>query len=212
MATPDAIGSPVPTVTGVGGLFGNVVSTRTLALGGVVGPWLWTAVVVALTIVEYDTLTSFGWTPGQDNGVNYPSSLALGPVGWLQMVNFAVLGVLLFGLAVGLFRSVRRRMMVRVGPVLLGVAGVGLVLSAFPTDHGPPDAAETWHGAIHGLAFVVTFVPLLLGFFFLAVSFRRDWRWRGLQWACPALALVAIASMAGAGLRRRRRAAGGLSV
>jgi hypothetical protein len=172
----------------------HALPTRTLALGGVVGPWLWTLVVVILTVVEYDTLRSFGWTPGQDHGVNYPSSLALGPVGWLQMANFALFGALTIGLAVALYRVVRPRPLARVGPLLLGVAGVGLVLSLFPTDHGPPDAPTTWHGAIHALAFAVTFVPLLLAFFFLAASFRGDHRWRGYQWLCPALGLAAIAS------------------
>jgi uncharacterized protein DUF998 len=168
---------------------------RHLALAGIVGPWLWALVVVLLTVVEYDTLLAFGWTPGQDNGVNYPSSLALGRVGWLQMINFALLGASTIALAVGLYRVTPPRRLARAGPILLGVAGGGFVLSLFPTDHGPPDAPTTWHGAIHNLAFVVAFVPLLLAFFFLAASFRGDPRWRGYEWLCPAIGLAAIASL-----------------
>jgi hypothetical protein len=173
--------------------------TRTLALGGLVGPWLWTLVVVLLTVVEYDELRAFGWTPGQDHGVNYPSSLALGRLGWLQMANFALFGVATIALAAALYRVVRPRPLARVAPMLLGVAGVGLVLSAFPTDHGPPDAPTTWHGALHGLAFAVTFVPLLLAFLFLAAAFRGDPRWRGYDWLGPAVALGAVASLVGGG-------------
>ncbi len=182
-------------MTGEPGRSKHALGTRTLALGGIVGPWLWASIVVILTFVEYDTLRSFGWTPGQDNGVNYPSSLALGSAGWLQVANFALFGVLTIALAVGLYRAVRPRRLARAGPMLVGAAGVGLVLSAFPTDHGPPDAPTTWHGTIHNLAFVVTFVPLLLAFFFLAVSFRGDPRWQGYQWLCPAIGLAAIASL-----------------
>jgi hypothetical protein len=50
-----------------------------------------------------------------------------------------------------------------------------------------------------GLAFAVTFVPLLLSFFLSAASFWGDPRWRGYQWLCPALGLAAIASLILAG-------------
>jgi hypothetical protein len=169
---------------------------RTLALGGIVGPWLWTLIVVLLTVVEYDTLTSFGWTPGRDNGVNYPSSLALGHVGWIQMLNFVVLGLWTVALAVGLSRAIRPGLRARLGPAVLGVAGVGLILTLFPTDHGPPDAPTTWHGVVHTVAFGVALVPLLLAFFLLPTSFRGDQRWRGYQWLCPVIGLLALASLA----------------
>jgi hypothetical protein len=177
----------------------QALRARSLALGGIIGPWLWTLIVLLLTVVEYDTLNSFGWTPGQDNGVNYPSSLALGRVGWLQMINFALFGLLTIALAVALYQMVRPGWLAHVGPILLGIAGLGLVLSLFPTDHGPPDAPTTWHGAIHGLAFGVTFIPLLLAFFFLAASFRGDPRWRGYVWLYPALGLAALAILLLAG-------------
>ena len=170
----------------------DLSTTRNLALGGVIGPWLWTAVVLLLTVIEYETLVSFGWTPGQDNGVNYPSSLALGSAGWVQMLNFAVLGVLTIGLAVALYRVVRPGALPRVGPFLLALAGIGLVLSLFPTDHGPPDAPATWHGNIHAVAFGLALVPLLLAFFFLAFSFSGDSRWGAYGWLSPAISTAAI--------------------
>jgi uncharacterized oligopeptide transporter (OPT) family protein len=69
-----------------------------------------------------------------------------------------------------------------------------MVLSVFSTDHGPANAPNTWHGQIHGIAFVVTFVPLLLSFFFLAASFWRDSRWQGFKWL-PAVPVVAVATL-----------------
>jgi hypothetical protein len=172
-------------------------STRTLATGGMVAPWLWSAIVVVLTVLEYDTLTGFGWTPGGSHGVNYPSSLALGQFGWAQMANFGLFGVLLIGLAIALYRSVRRPWPARVAPVLMGVAGFGFLLSVFPTDNGPPNAPMTWHGAIHGIGFITVFVPLLLSMFFLALSARGDSRWHGYIWLGPAIGVIALLAFVG---------------
>ena len=167
-------------------------ATRKLATGGMVAPWLWSAIVIVLTALEFDTLTGFGWTPGASHGVNYPSSLALGKFGWAQMANFALFGFLMIGLAVALYRSVRPGRLARVAPVLLGVAGFGLLLSVFPTDTGPPNAPATWHGAIHGIGFVTIFLPLLLAMFFLAVSSRGDSRWDAYVWLGPAVGAAAL--------------------
>jgi hypothetical protein len=162
-----------------------------------VGPWLWTAIVLVLTVVEYDTLTGFGWTPGGSYGVNYPSSLALGQLGWAQMLNFALLGVSLISLAVALYRSVRPGRLAKVAPVLMGIAGFGFLLSVFPTDTGPPNAPATWHGTIHGIGFIVAFLPLVLSMFFLAVSVRGDSHWNGYGWIGPVVGVIALLSFFG---------------
>ena len=119
--------------------------------------------------------------------------------GWAQLLYFGLFGVLLIGLAVGLYRAVRPRPIARVGPVLLAIAGVGLLLSMFPTDHGPPNAPSTWHGDIHAIAFLVVFIPLLLSMFFFAVSFRHDPRWTGLVWVGPISGAAALIAFIGLG-------------
>jgi hypothetical protein len=178
----------------------RLAPTSYFALGGIVGPSLWIAVVVLLTVFEYDTLTAFGWTPADPNGVQFPSSLALGPLGWVQMANSAVLGLLIIGLATGFYREVRPRLRARIGPVLMGIAGVGAMLGAFPTDHGPPNAPTTWHGAIHNLGFAVFFLSLLLSFVFLTGSFWGDSRWRSPGWLAPILGVGAVGIFIFAGL------------
>lgn len=174
-------------------------ATPYLALGGIIGPWLWTAIVILLTVLEYDTLTGFGWTPADAHGVQYSSSLALGPLGWVYMANSAVLGLLIIGLAGGFYREVRPRLRARIGPVLMGIAGVGAVLGMFPTDHGPPNAPTTWHGVIHNLGFAVFLFSLLLSFVFLTASFWGDSRWRRSKWLAPiaGIAVVGIFLLAG---------------
>jgi hypothetical protein len=161
------------------------------------GPWVWTAIVLVLTVLEYDTLTGFGWTPGGSYGVNYPSSLALGQFGWAQMANFALLGLSLIGLAIALYRSVRPGWPAKVAPVLMGIAGFGFLLSVFPTDTGPPNAAATWHGEIHGIGFIVAFLPLVLSMFFFALSARGDSRWNGFGWIGPVVGLIALLAFVG---------------
>jgi hypothetical protein len=161
------------------------------------GPWLWTAIVLVLTVLEYDTLTGFGWTPGGSYGVNYPSSLALGQFGWAQMANFALLGLSLIGLAIALYRSVRPGRLAKVAPVLMGIAGLGFLLSVFPTDTGPPNARATWHGVLHMIGFIVAFLPLVLSMFFLAVSARGDSRWNGYGWIGPVVGVIALLAFFG---------------
>jgi len=171
-----------------------------MATGGIVAPWIWTAVVLVLTVLEYDTLTGFGWTLLSSNNVNYPSSLALGQFGVAQIANFGLCGILLIGLAVALYRSVRARWTARIAPVLMGISGFGFLMSVFPTDHGPRNAPETWHGDIHIAGFVVFLFPLVLSMFFLALSVRGDPRWRGYVWLGPvigALALISFIGLAG---------------
>lgn len=167
-------------------------STRALAVGGAIAPWLWSGVVIVLTFLEYDTLTGFGWTPLSHHGVNYPSSLALGRFGWAQMVNFGLFGILMIGLAIALYRSVRQQWPARIAPVLIGISGFGFLMSVFPTDNGPPNAAMTWHGAIHGLGFIVMLIPFVLSMFFLGLSFRGDPQWRGYVLVGPAIGLLAL--------------------
>jgi hypothetical protein len=157
-----------------------------------VAPWIWTALVLVLTVLEYDTLTGFGWTPLGSHNVNYPSSLALGSFGIVQMANFALLGILLAGLAIALYRLVRPGWPAHIAPVLMAITGVGFLMSVAPTDHGPPNAPETWHGDIHTLGFVVAFLPLVLSMLLLAVSFRGDPRWRGYVWLGPVVGVLAL--------------------
>jgi hypothetical protein len=79
----------------------------------------------------------------------------------------------------------------------MGIAGFGFLLSVFPTDTGPPNAPATWHGAIHGIGFIVAFLPLVLSMFLLAVSIRGDSRWNGYGWIGPVAGVVALLSFFG---------------
>src|SRR5690349_18803952 len=86
------------------------------------------------------------------------SSLALGPDGWIQSLNFVVSGLLLLAFAWGLDRAGARVPTTRWGVRLLGAAAVLLIAAGFfatePVSGYPPGTPArptnyTIHGAVH---------------------------------------------------------------
>jgi len=114
------------------------------------------------------------------------------------MANFCIVGLLIAGLAAGLYRELQPRLKDRIGPVLLAMAGIGEALNVFPTDHGPANAPTTWHGVIHNLGFALFLFSALLSFVFMTASFWRESRWRRPKWLAPVggLAVVGIVLLA----------------
>jgi Protein of unknown function (DUF998) len=156
------------------------VSLRNASLAGMIGPAVFALIVIVLTLAQYRFMVGIGWDPVGVSDVPWPSGLALGPFGWLQVLNFIFFGFTLVIFAVGLHRGVASRGRASViGPALLVVAGIALVLAAFKTDPSLSGGPQTWHGLIHGLAFLVLVLSLLLSFFFFWWRLRRDPLWRG---------------------------------
>jgi hypothetical protein len=79
------------------------------ALAGIAGPLIFTTVAVILTVAEYDFLRGLGWHPIRPTEVNWPSSTALGPYGWIQVANFLIFGLLMLVFAAGLWRAAKAR-------------------------------------------------------------------------------------------------------
>jgi hypothetical protein len=157
-----------------------VVSPRNAALAGMIGPAVFALVAVLLTFAQYGFMRDLGWDPLGASDVPWPSGLALGPLGWLQAANFAFFGLTLIVFALGLDRAVASGGRVTwAGPALMVVSGVSLMLAAFATDPRPMVELQTWHGAIHLLAFVFLVLSFLPSLFFWWRRSRRDPRWRG---------------------------------
>ncbi len=150
---------------------------RLAAVAGMIGPVLFMVVLLALTAIQYDFMLGIGWQPFRDPAGAWPSGLALGPYGWMQVLNFVVSGLLLMLLAVGLHTGVDGRG-ARVGPVLLLIAGAAMALMGFETDPIFREGPRTLHGWIHDLAFALFVLALLPSFFFLWRRFRKDAPWR----------------------------------
>jgi hypothetical membrane protein len=164
------------------------------ALAGIAGPLIFAAVVVILTVAEYDFLRGLGWDPIRRNEVYWPSSTALGPYGWLQVANFVIFGLLMLIFAGGLWRAAKARGWSRMGPALIFVAGVALlILGFFKTDR--PGAEISFSGTMHGVGFMLLLLSMTLACFAFAWTWRRDPYWRGLRWYSLASGVLLIAPL-----------------
>ena len=152
------------------------------ALAGMVGPALFGSLILLLTLLEYDFLRSLGWHPFRESDFPWPSGLALGPYGWLQVANFILFGLLLIMFAIGLQRELRARKWELVGPGLLMVAGIASILCGFKTDPDLSKGPQTISSWIHTIAFFLLLGSLVPSFFFFWRLLRKDPRWRGYDW------------------------------
>jgi hypothetical membrane protein len=154
-------------------------TTRWLLTGGVIGPVLFVVVFLAEGATR----------PGYDPMTMFVSLLSLSDLGWQQVANFAVSGLLVLGGAFGLGRVLTEGPGSRWGPRLIGLAGIGLVLAGvFATDAsygyppgaplGPP-TSPTWHAVIHLLDSMLVFFGLPAAMVVMARRFRGE----GSRWA-----------------------------
>lgn len=143
------------------------------------GPVLFAAGLLALSVIEYDFMLGIGWQPLRDPAGAWPSGLALGPYGRVQTVSFVLSGLLLMVFAIGLHLGVTGGRGSRAGPALLFVAGTAMALMGFETDPIQRTGPRTLHGWVHDLAFVLFVLALLPALFFLWRRFRDDASWRG---------------------------------
>ncbi len=151
---------------------------RIAAVAGMVAPVLFAATLLALTSAQYDFMLGIGWRPLGDPAGAWPSGLALGPYGWVQISNFVVSGLLLGIFAAGLHRGVTDGRGSRIGPGLLCLAGIAMALMGFETDPIRRTTPRTLHGWLHDLAFVLFALALLSALFFLWQRLRKDPLWR----------------------------------
>ncbi len=159
----------------------NLRQTANLLTAGIVAGPLF--VVVAL--VQAFTREGF-------DIVRHPASLlSLGDLGWIQITNFVITGVLYIAAAVGLSRSIREGIGRKWAPRLIALFGVALIIGGvFPPDPGlgfPPGAPKgiakefSWHGMIHAFAPVIGFTALGAALLILARRFwirnEHTWAW-----------------------------------
>jgi hypothetical protein len=125
-------------------------------------------------------LHRLGWEFVGGEQVPWPSSLARGPYGWAQVATFVITGLLIVVLAFAVRAQLPRKRASSFAVLLLGLLGVALILAAFRVDTpmlsgGNPD---TWHGWIHGIAFLLIIATGVLAPLTMALAVRRDPGWR----------------------------------
>ena len=164
------------------------MNQRRLAVwAGIIGPVLF----VAIFTIE-------GWLrPGYDSLSTYVSALSLGPRGWIQMVNFVILGALMLAFAAGVASEFQSGKASRGGPILLSIIAILFMVSGplvmDPT--GTPLNQVTVHGTIHGLAGGIIFILMPISCFVFLRRFRVDANWRSLQWWTLALGIIITAAV-----------------
>jgi hypothetical protein len=125
------------------------------AIAGMVGPLLFAAVIVVLAALQYDFMLRIGWHSLTDPAGGWPSGLALGPYGAVQVANFVVSGLLLALFAIGLHLGITSGRGSPLGTGLLLVTGMAMVLMGFETDPIRRVGPRSLHGLIHDVAFVI---------------------------------------------------------
>lgn len=161
---PETQGAVAPATTG------RRSALPALAWAGIVGPILFTVVFLAQEALRRDEF----------NPVAEPiSALEAGPNGWVQQLNFVVLGLLTMAHAIGLHRGMRPARGGWAGPALLFITGMAnLVAGAVPwrEDH----AGITYAPAAHTVGGMIFFLGSPAALIALSRRMRHDPSWRGL--------------------------------
>jgi hypothetical protein len=166
-------------------------STRgLLACGAIAGP-----LFVGATLVQAATRDGF-------DPIEHPLSLlSLSDLGWIQITNFVLSGLLALAGAFGIRRALDTGPASTWGPRLLGLYGISLVWGGvFVADPalgypaGAPEgspAEQSWHSILHSFAPVGTGLALLVACFLFARRFAREQR-KGPQFACYAVVALYV--------------------
>jgi len=163
---------------------------RRAAYAGMIGPILLGSVITFLTIVEFNFMTSIGWRLRAP--LDWPSGLALGPVGWIMTLTFLISGILIILFAMGLRLSLPHIRLTMISIWLLALAGVGMIGLISPTDKTMDRPLRTWHGILHDSSFTVIGLTLMPAMILLGFVFLKDARWKNLAvytWITVAFAI-----------------------
>jgi hypothetical protein len=140
------------------------------------------------------------------------SFMSLGDLGWIQITNFIVTGLLVLAGAIGMRRLAQADKRLRRGALLLGIYGLGVVGGGlFVTDPAlgfPPGTPNTypqtmsWHGLLHFIFGQIGFLALIVASFvyarYFAANGLRGWTmFSVLTGALFLFAIIAIVITAG---------------
>ena len=141
-----------------------------LACGMLAGPFYIIVGAIQMTI-----------RPGFDPNRHALSLLSNGHLGWIQVANFLITGVLLIAGAIGLRNSLFSGRGRKWAPRMLALYGLGLIGAGFfsadpglgfppgtPLAHNP----ISWHGEMHFVSGGLGFTGLIATTFILAARFR----------------------------------------
>jgi hypothetical protein len=149
----------------------------------------------ALFIIVF---TVEGWLrPGYEARSTFISELSIGPRGWIQIVNFILLGLLFLVFTRGVAAEFRKGKASKWGPILLAIIGVSFLVSGpLITDvAGTPRDQMTAQGTLHGIFGALVFSLAPVSCFVLWRRFREDPDWKHLQGWTLAAGLITTAAV-----------------
>jgi hypothetical membrane protein len=151
------------------------------AIAGIVGPLLFTALVIVQGLLH----------PDYSHRAHVISALAAWPTGWIQRINFALLGILMCAYGIGLHRGVRPGRGGPAGLVLLLVSGLGLVIAgAFSIRR---TAAGFTEPPGHVVGAVMSFLGAGTALVAMSLRMRDDPDWRAAAGFAMAAGLAIVA-------------------
>ena len=128
--------------------------------------------------------TMEGWLrPGYDWRSTFISELSIGPRGWIQILNFIILGTLFLVFTWGVAAEFREGKASKAGPLLLAIIGFGFLISGpLVTDlAATPRDQMSLHGIFHGIFGALVFSLAPVSCFVFWRRFREDPNWKHLQ-------------------------------
>jgi hypothetical protein len=174
---------------------GSRVTRSLLGYGLIAGP-LYVAVVLVQSFIR----------PGFDLARDDASLLSNGSLGWIQIANFLITGLMVIACAVGVRRAIAGGRGATWGPVLLAMFGIGMIgaglFVADPVNGFPPGTAAgrpetiSVHGMLHIVFAGIGFLCFVAACFVFARRFAGQHR-RGRAGFSVATGVVFLAAFAG---------------
>lgn len=132
--------------------------------------------------------------PGYDQLTQYGSELAAGQNSIIMNANFVITGSLIIVFSFGLFTNIHAGSRAAIGSMLLGVFGMGeVVTAAFPCDPGCPLLnSQSLSQSIHNVIAVIAFGSIALAPLLISLGSKRDTRWERYQLYSRATGLVSV--------------------
>jgi hypothetical membrane protein len=125
---------------------------------------------------------------------NAISDYAVGRYGYVQTAAFICLGFSSLALALGLYETTRGLGWARVGCVLVGIRGIGLILAGvFPT-HVEGQLGGSATGTTHIVVTTLSDISLIAAMFMFGRAFGQDDKWRSFRVLSLGLGVMALAA------------------
>jgi len=155
----------------------------------------WAGMIGSVLFVTVFTIE--GWLrPGYDWRSTFISELSIGPRGWIQIINFIILGILFLVFTWGVAGEFREGKASKWGPILLAIIGFSFLVSGpLVTDvASTPRDQMSVHGIFHGIFGALVFSLSPVSVFVFWRRFSEDPNWKHLQgWTLIAGIITTVA-------------------